>query len=413
MWETIKRNAKKKIYLFIEKDGLVVMLSFVILIILVAIAFCQKAEITDVVDLTVFSGIVFAMALNVLSKVFKKSILNRFEDDVKLTTEYKKLCKKYQTDLYCYKNQDGKSVCFPVAQFMPLKGCQIEIRDTDCMYQLPETIQEHFDEIFSAHQTSKIYNRLHVRVDDWGKEGNTFYLSTSRTTYYNSMVTNRAMDFPWENGLTVREALEYGPFLHDLSTSELSNHLGFNGFIMSNDNQIPLIKRDDDLSIGKKTCGASINAALNTEHALEKDGTFQSQGLVATILHKIEDELKISSTDLKTFDLNKNLIAVYRDLVEGGKPQLLFYVECHLDRKDIEKKFYQALGKNYWVKRKAGSDPLEDGSKILWIKKEELHSVYLDVDKMIHNNKKYEMTPSAAASFGMFIDVILEENGGK
>ena len=84
-----------------------------------------------------------------------------------------------------------------------------------------------------------------------------------------------------------------------------------------------------------------------------------------------------------------------------------------MDRKDIEEKFYQALGKNYWVKRKVGSDPLEDGSKILWVKKEELHAIYLDVDKMIHNNKKYEMTPSAAASFGMFIDAILEENGGK
>ena len=80
----------------------------------------------------------------------------------------------------------------------------------------------------------------------WGDD-NTFKFVTGRTTYYNSLVTNRAMDYSLTDGISVRELLECGPMVHSLKNSSLSNHLGFNGFVESSDGSIMLVYR-------KKNC---------------------------------------------------------------------------------------------------------------------------------------------------------------
>lgn len=66
-------------------------------------------------------------------------------------------------------------------------------------------------------------------------DSNTFTITTGRTNYYKSLVTNRAIDYALAEGISVRELLECGPFIHSLKTSSLSNHLGFNGFAESAD----------------------------------------------------------------------------------------------------------------------------------------------------------------------------------
>ena len=73
--------------------------------------------------------------------------------------------------------------------------------------------QEHFDELFSAHDTSNVYNQLNIRVKSWEQEGETFQLQTMRTTYFDSLVTNRAMDFRWQSGQTIRDLCAYGRFV--------------------------------------------------------------------------------------------------------------------------------------------------------------------------------------------------------
>ena len=141
------------------------------------------------------------------------------------------------------------------------------------------------------------------------------------------------MDFPLKNGLSVRDLLELGPFLNDLSASELSNHIGYNGFIISKDGYIPFVKRKNNLSIGKNKFGASINASLKSVKALDPSTKiFTIEGFVNAILFEIGSELKLSTDALESFSIQKNLIAAYRDLVEGGKPQILFYLKNWLKR---------------------------------------------------------------------------------
>ena len=106
----------------------------------------------------------------------------------------------------------ARCVRLPVLSDQWLVGKDITIADhQDQQYELPHDIQEHFDELFKSHIASNIYNQLNIRVDDWEVERDSFLMSTSRTTYFDSLVTNRAMDFQWSNGLTTRDVYQYGP----------------------------------------------------------------------------------------------------------------------------------------------------------------------------------------------------------
>lgn len=416
----MKQRFRKALYRFLKSGGLTVIFSGIILTILVTFLLLGgKQNIDSLIDVTIFSSIVVAMVLNSLSGLGSKWIINRLEDHVKLTTEYDLLMSKYQADMYSYSNhmaqaqnlaelKKGKGpvttqIRFPIIGYTQLSDCQLEIQDSSHMYQLPDQVKDHFDEIFSSHSTSRVYNQLNIRVDDWTMEGRTFRMCTSRTTYYNSLVTNRAMDYQLSNGVTIRDILEYGPFPHPLSESKLSNHLGFNGFVISSDDYIPFVKRSNHMSVGKNTYGTSVSASLKVKYALEDGQELNLQGLSNAILREVQDELKIPSSALEEFECCKNVIAAYRDLVEGGKPQLLVWLKSLWSKERIQQHFADAMS----PKKKTNASLLEDGSMLVWIHRSELPMLCLGQNMMIHNGKSYPMTHSAAASVGMFAEYLI------
>ena len=65
---------------------------------------------------------------------------------------------------------------------------------------------------------------------------------------------------------------------------------------------------------------------MKAKMALDANQRFTKEGLKNSILGEIKDELKIERKDI-IFSIEENVIAAYRDLVEGGKPQLLFVVK--------------------------------------------------------------------------------------
>ena len=120
------------------------------------------------------------------------------------------------------------------------------------MYEPPAFIREHEEELHHAHDGSFVYNNLNIRVDSWEEKENTFVTGTRPDEIFLLSPTDRAMDYRLKNGRTVRDELYDGPFPKDLSESELSNHLGFNGFLISSDGYVPLVKRRKDVSGGKR-----------------------------------------------------------------------------------------------------------------------------------------------------------------
>ncbi len=415
----MKRKVKKLIYEFIKRDGITVSIAaMVILCVCIDIALSEKQGIT-IIDWTIFTTIISALILNSISGVLKKFLMNWLEDFTKLTDDYEKLSSKYTNKMIVYDNcgasqenlkklqklkkSDKKRVQLPVICDYKLNGCQIKIKDSTTRYEIPDTIKDYFEQLFAAHGTSKVYNQLTIRVDNWKYKNGKFVIKTSRTTYFNSLVTNRAMDFRLKNGLTLREQFEYGPFLHTLKESSLSNHIGFNGFIESSDGYIVFVKRGNKLSIGKGTYGNSIGASLKTKYALNEVKKFTEEGLKKGISHEIQNELKIPKEELEELFLDKHLIAAYRDIVEGGKPQLLFYLRSRWPKDRIEKNFL------YTIKKSDKNLFLEDGKKLLWIPRKELDQICIWSDMIIYQGKVYRMVPSATASIVMLLEYLQEK----
>lgn len=255
----MKKKIKKLIYKFIQCDGITAIIAAIVILCVFIKTCLSEGQQIEIIDWTIFTTIIVALLLNGLSGILKKILTNRLEDSTKLTDDYEKLATRYKCEMISYDNSNASQrnlkklkkikrngemiIHIPVICVCKLKYCTIKIQDSRERYKLPEIAQNHFDELFSAHSTSLIYNQLMIRIDDWNCENNIFTMKTSRTTYFDSLVTNRAMDYQYKNGLSMRELLEFPPFLHSLKESELSNHIGFNGFVESSDGFIMFVKR--------------------------------------------------------------------------------------------------------------------------------------------------------------------------
>lgn len=394
-------KSKKWIQFIIKFGVLKIVVSFFVLFIILKIS-------NSYFDITIASSIIIVWLIDSLDKTLTKLLLNHIEDSIKLTEDYSYLLKSYVIDdkwIRRKNNNESNETIFPVIKDCDFRKYQLDIQDIkDERYKLPETLQEHFYILFSSHTTSKIYNQLTIKVNRWGYEEGKFKIYTSRTTYFDSLVTNRAMDFEFSKGLTVRELYQFGPFFPKIEDSCLSNHLGFNGFIESADGYILFIKRHSKNSIGKRTYGNSIGASLKAKYALDDNGTFTLNGLLDSFKKEIFDEVKVNEDELKKISLEENLIAAYRDVLEGGKPQLLFYVLSTLSKDEIESNF----SRRKLVKKKHNVDiTLEDGKNFYWIHRDELSNITIYPDKIIQRSGKHlPMLPSASASVVMLLDYL-------
>ena len=415
----MKHKLRRACYQFFKCDGIQILIILAVLVLFVAYNVSTDHSLPALIDLSVFVSTFTALMLSSVSVALKPIFLNLLEDSAKLTCEYGKLASKYNdAAMIVFDNagarpenlrrlpRDAKPLArFPVIRQFPLCGCQVRIEDSRRRYALPDEVAAHFDELFAAHSTSKVYNQLNIRVDDWFLRDDVFVMKTSRTSFFDSLVTNRAMDFRWSNGLTVRERFAFGPHLGELRDSVLSNHIGFNGFVESSDGFVVFVRRSGALSIGKRTYGDSIGASLKAKYALNDAGDFTPDGLLNGILREIDDELKLPREALEDLRLERCLIAAYRDLVEGGKPQLLFFARARWSRQEIQQNFVRRMKGG---KKGGKASLLEDGDTFLWIPARELDGLCVLPDRMIFRGKTYPMMPSASASVVMLIDHLKE-----
>lgn len=347
--------------------------------------FKNRATLEGIVD-NIISNYVVVVFI-VFFYIFEKWMKNRAEDKEKLRQDYDALAEKYNAEKLIRRSDDSSYPVVELGSFnirvydgKRMVGLdQIHIEDSKNTYKLPRIIENNFLKIMSAHDTSTLFNNKNIRMIKMEVDGNRLFLTTERTFYFYSLVTNRAPDYEWA-GMTVREMFEPGPWLQPMELSDFSNHLGFNGFLESLDGYIVFVKRSENVSIGKCTYGDSVGASLKAKYALDNNGFFTGEGLVNAVLREIENELKI---DVEKF-LTVNLIGAYRDAVECGKPQLLFYAKATVSAKEISENFYREI-KNKHQRKEVGyrekkrqaaeQKVLEDGTNLVWIKTDDLMKV--------------------------------------
>ncbi len=283
----------------------------------------------------------------------------------------------------------------------PIAGCR-PIRETD-----------------GAHEFSTIYNSTTIRLDRLSVEGERVVLDTSRTTYFDSLLTNRSMDYVWTKGRSVREVYEPGPFLSPLDRSRMSNHLGFNGFVELNDGYIVFVVRRGNLSVGKNSLSTSVAASMKASFCLDADRRLTVDGISSAIQKETWDELGI---DLDSpVPLAESIFAFYRDATEGGKPQFLFYVrdtgtskaqflELHRGRvsdgRGLSPKDGECPRTGSWHvasvvcgRRRRKRDVVTDGDQFVFVKTEDLHKCRITAGTFTTpEGRRYNMMPTATGA---------------
>lgn len=409
MSDDFRETISRKRYKFIRNDGIQFLFSLVFIIIYVIKNQTMLFDTESVFE-TIY-GIALLFLLNLIAGWYKKIFLRKKEDHIKLQFNCNKLLKEYKGSMHRFYRLDSvrvstandvvKATTCPVEFYFPydkkgLKTYRIEVNDSNLMYELPEFIKDNFDELMEAHQVTNCYNQLNFRVKDWELSGtNTISMNTMRTTYYNSLVTNRAMDYTLENGLTVRDKFAYGPFITELKDSKLSNHLGFNGLVVTSDGWVPFVKRDHMVSVGKNCLGLSVEASLKVMYALKyKKDRLTEKGIFDAIRNEINDELKVPIEAIG----NPMIIGAYRDFVEAGKPQLSILCQIYITKDKLTEEFTKEAKKTKKLFASKEVKAKMDGSNLLWVRVEDLMDMHLYNNHVQYRGKVYPMTPSSASS---------------
>lgn len=370
-----------------------IILLFPITFLIVYKAAHEGLTLETFVSIDTFSAIILAFLCQIIADTITKRFERKNEDSLKLTKDYQTIIKKYErSNLLHFENKTFPIICLALRNSSSLPF-QFEFDDSsfDKKYQLPSQIAQNSDTLMQAHKYSNIYNQLNIRLDNLKQKDNLIVLSYSQTTYYDSLITNRAMDYCWNNGKTIREIYEPGPFISDLEKSKFSNHLGFNGFLETSDGKIIFVKRGKKLSVGKNTWSPSVAASLKAKYALNENQKFDKQGLSNAIRKEITDELYIEFD--QDIDLTESIFAFYRDLVEGGKPQFLFYYK-------LENYTFDEFQANFYAKYKKGNNVV-DGTKFIGLSIDECRNSELTYSGILSKDIFYNMSVSSASSLAM------------
>lgn len=402
----------------IEGLGVLLIFAFVIKIILK-----KEFDIYQFLEFDIAVTVSLTMIIAGALRIFIKIIDKHLEESTKLDIDTDKLFEFYgeNSEYLVYKNRgdrENKNIgikytsCslynaeneiessqepldsvyrFPIVVVFRNPGnMKFTVIDSNSMYQLPQIVISNYTKLFTYHSSSKVFNNLIIRIKDWyikqEENQDIVVLETERTTFFNSLVTNRALDAPLCDGLSLRTIFQYDKKLVPMSESMLSNHLGINGFVETADEKIILVKRREDVSISKKMWGTSIGYAVKASGMGNQK--FSEEILEREIKDALKKELGICQ-EYYEFSNERNIIAGYRDLLEGGKPQLLFYVKVNLTETEIYNNFLQYDFENAMEK---------DGDKLQFIPRNELNHIFITPEGIAYNKKFYMMRPTVSSS---------------
>lgn len=443
------RFLKKNKAAYVLGSIIVLLLIFIIKLIYKSINhknFDFKSFLSSLVDVKTLVTIVLVFFLTGLADVIIYLIEPKLEDLMKLTTDYNYLVRNYgkfsnllnytnkddyyelgrkktaskaenfDTNINCYEGNKDEYY-FPITDVISLYDKEVIINfdfENASIYKQPDWVKAHRDALFEAHSYSDIYNQQIFRVDNIIHNSNKFDMYLSKTTYLDSLITNRACDYEI-NGVSVRKIYEPGPLLHDLKDSLLSNHLGFNGMVETADHKFVFIKRHNSVSIGKDKWQTAIGASLKTKFALTLNKEITKESIKDAMIYEMIDEFCLQYLDNygnikdqmeESFSFEKNVLFYYRDLVEAGKPQFMFYYQIPLASYEISNALSKGYKQSKKNKNRFESSNTIDGHESLFIDIDELNKLYLTPDGFVYDNKFYPSVPSSVATIVMTINYL-------
>ena len=322
-----------KVFAFFKKEHLAKCVVQIILFFAVLSGFFFFAG--DAVGENVIGAIIGFLFSTMLLYIFKV-ILARFEDILKVSCDTDYILGIYKGDPNYRKTlkRGDTEVTFAYADSLINKGYTFKVVDDKKKFlELDEFIMNNYELIFSAHTGSVKINSTTIRLDDFKVEGDECTMYLSRSTVFNHLVTNRAIDFALFEGLTLRDVYEYGPKINTYADSKMSNHIGINGLVFLSDGRILVPRRNNASTISKNQITSSIAVKLN--FPANSDEISADYLFYRNIIDNLGARVKIDTSALDLDKIDVKFLGFGQNLYEGGKPQ--FYYAVFLNDIDTEK----------------------------------------------------------------------------
>ena len=223
---------------------------------------------------------------------------------------------------------------------------RIIFEDSKEGHQLPDFVMQNALKLLAAHKSSKRSNNGTVRLNDfsYNTANKTLTLDTQRSMYFHMLITNRCMDYEFDDGLTIRNVYEYRNKISPLHKSVFGNQIGINGLILTSDGYVLVEKRDQKKITWKNKYAQSISLALQvSDLKLGKSETINPTPKAAnmqfkTVIEKtVKDNFGLVPEDYFEFSVEDNFLGIARDLLEGGKPNMYFYLTTKHTAEDLKK----------------------------------------------------------------------------
>ena len=281
--------------------------------------------------------------------------------------------KKYQDVQEDIENFENGHLYLPSLNvFTNVRGdTDIVFEDSSELFHLPDFVMQNARKLLEAHRNSKRTNNGTVRLRDLDYSQGKLTLNTQRSMYFHMLITNRCMDYQFDEGLSIRTVYEYNEQISPLDESMLGNQIGINGLILSSDGYVLIEKRDHTKTTWKNKFAQPISLALKLpDLGLQGKDTLGSTPEEANAKMKKLIEKTVASNfglrpdEYEQFSIRTNFLGVARDLLEGGKPNLYFFLTTKMTAAELAVR----------LEENAALDRAQDGRKPL--KTEKLDSDY-------------------------------------
>ncbi len=298
-------------------------------------------------------GTVVGFLFSTILLYILKIVSSKFEDVLKVSCDTKKILKIYDGDKEYRKTLrlNNTSVDFAYAlRYIHDETYKLKvIDDSKKEFQLDDFIVENYSTIMHAHRNSTVINGKTIRLDNFIKDDKNkeclFYLS--RSTNFNHLVTNRAIDANIFDTFSLRDIYEYGPTISNLEDSKMSNHIGINALVFLNDGNILVPRRKKNSTISKNKITSSIAVKLNFPKD-GRDSIDENHLFYQNVIDSLNDRLKLKKSDINTNDIDLKFLGFGQSLYEAGKPQFYFvitlknidtfkYYQLNLDKTIVQK----------------------------------------------------------------------------
>lgn len=278
----------------------------------------------------------------------RKKVKNREKD------EYSPAFVRRQKDIDAYVKQ-GKLYLPSVNVYANVSGnAEVTIEDSATKHQLPKFVQDNALALLGAHKGSHVSNGVTIRLNNVVIEEDKLTLRTGRSQYFDMLITNRCMDYTLNDQVCLRDVYESGSKITPLEKSQFGNQIGINGLIFSNDGYLLVEKRGYRKTTWKNKFAQPISLAMKKSDVkhFNSDGTIADDAETVfrnIVLGTVENNFGLTK-DMVKFDLSQNLFGIARDLLEGGKPNMYFYVTVDMSAVELAK-FLQEKAKEASEKR--------------------------------------------------------------